>query len=275
MGIIDVRPRLARRSIAYCAMLTLASLFAPAGQAADDPCQAGAKSEWNRRLPSGVMVELLGVGDPSAKPQAWWSPNGKPLEQPIADVADMGVSKANSRRRAFAVRVRGPSINPTIEWIFDPVSGGTSGSAVRNGEQLSGVDVAVEELPVVGAKRDVRLRIAATDWTTEATHRDAGAADRKPKDGTVSFSQPRAVGDGTVLVVAENYTDHDTRIVAIGRDGKVHQCSSSDDHLGSAFRLHDLEFRGLKPDAVERFEFQVRRMETVEFKNVPLDAGKP
>jgi hypothetical protein len=57
--------------------------------------------------------------------------------------------------------------------------------------------------------------------------------------------------------------------------GKPLPPPSSDTSTQKAFWAHDVEFKGVKPDAIERFELQVRPFEAVEFRDVPLEAPTP
>jgi hypothetical protein len=140
----------------------LALLLIPSSHAEDGPT----KGKWVRNLPDGVTVELLGICDPGTK--AWWTPDGTALAEPICNIFDFGVSGGGKRQRGFAVRVLGPDINATVQWVFDPYSGGQGGSAVKDGEQLRGVRWEITEFPAKTTQTSVKLKVAATPWVTAA-----------------------------------------------------------------------------------------------------------
>jgi hypothetical protein len=83
------------------------------------------------------------------------------------------------------------------------------------------------------------------------------------------------VGDGTDIVVTEDDMVYDFRLVAFDRVGKRHDNFHADNHRGKTFRMHDLELPTLKPEAIERFEVQVRPLETIEFNDVALPPVNP
>ena len=234
------------------------------------PTSPDPPAKWVRALPGGVTVELLGVCDPKANPPAWWTPDGKPLAEPIIDT--FGADDPRRLPRVFAIRVKGER-NPTVNFEYDPTTGGRGGTGMKNREQLDGVHYAAMDLPLDQKSRTIRIKVAATPWKTEVTRPSPGIPE--PTARTVSISTPRAVGDETAIVVAEDYLDQDTRLVAIDRDGKRHDNSGGDHLLGKTFRMHDLIFPRLKLETVERFEFQIRPMEMVEFKDVALVPVSP
>jgi hypothetical protein len=232
----------------------------------------GPPSKWSRTLPDGTTVELLGVCDPVTR--EWWTPDGKPIAEPICDVRDEGQTDNRRRQRAFAVRVLGPDINPTVEFLHDPYSGGLGGSARKGGKEVPGVEMQSLDFPKGMSKTDVALKVAATPWVTKAGYR-YGYAQEKPSDGrNVAFTLPRVTEKGTAIVVIHDFLGQDARVVASRKDGK--QIGSNGSHsTQAAFCVHDIEFFAAKPEDLERIELQVRPIETVEFKDVPLDAPKP
>jgi hypothetical protein len=90
----------------------------------------------------------------------------------------------------------------------------------------------------------------------------------------VSFCQPRATGKGISMVAVEDYVGFDTQLLAFGKDGKALSSTGSRSPTKS-FCVHDQEFRVEKLEQIDRFELQVRPIEEVEFKDVPLEAPKP
>jgi hypothetical protein len=233
----------------------------------DDP----PKSKWVRSLPYGVTVELLGICDPASG--EWWTPDGTALAEPICRIFDFGADR-NMRQRGFAVRVKGPDINATVQWIFDPYSGGQGGSAVKDGEMLPGVRWQITGFPTNLHRASVSLKVAGTPWVTAATYRYSFVPDVVSKERTVSFCQPRVTEKGISMVVVEDHVGFDAQLLAFGKDGKA-LSSTGSTGANRIFCVHDQEFRVDKLEKIERFELQVRPIEAVEFKNVPLDAPKP
>jgi hypothetical protein len=248
----------------YLAPLAFAAFLHPARLCADDQ----AKSAWLRNLPGGVTVELLGVCDPLAEPPKWWTPDGKPLAEPVIDTFGIVLDDVRRRHRIFVVRVLG-DLNPTVAWDHGD-GGGQGGSSMKNREQLRGVVYALMEVPLNAKRKTVRLKVAATPWVTVATYRPQGPYDTPSGGPSVSFSQPRATEKGFAIVVVEDYLGRDCRIRAFDRSGRS-LGSNESDATQKAFTSHDIEFFGVKPEGIGRVELQVRPLEEVEFKDVALD----
>jgi hypothetical protein len=258
------------RRIGFSALLGLAVL--PVSPGAGEPPRE--KSKWMRNLPAGVTVELIGICDPDATPPVWWTPDGRSLAQPVCKVVSLGgVSRSGQRQRAFAVQVIGPDINPTFDWLFDPNSGGSSGSAVDDkSEPLKGMCWAMAEFPSDRGKTSLKLNIAATPWITQAIYPRQAPPEARIDERCVTFSQPRATEKGTAVVVVDNFLDVDTRVRAFDRAGQNVGSRGNIDKQ-KAFRVHDIEFDE-KSDEIKRYEFQARPLEKVVFENVPLDAPR-
>jgi hypothetical protein len=236
---------------------------------------AHAESKWRRQLPSGVIVELLGMSDPEVKPVAWWTPEGKPLAMSVAKPG-FGRTGSDQQVRDFALRVEGPSKDDfDVIWDFGKYYGGESGNAILNGDPVPGVDYAVVNLPSKATSWTIRLRIAAAGWVTDATRTSNGEVKASSEESSVIFSPPHAIERGTAVVVAEDFPIRDVRVVAFDKSGKQRSASySSGGWYSKAFRLHDASLIGIKPEEIDRIELQSRPFETVEFRDVPLKAPK-
>jgi len=238
----------------------------------DDP----ADSKWFRKLPSGVTVELLGITDPEAKPAVWWTPEGKPLVAPVTNIGT-GRTKGGQQVRNFALRVEGASdYDLDVRWMFGEYLGGESGTGLKDGEPVRGVDFAAVNLPADAASWTIRLEVAAGRWVTDATRTADGQVKSRVEGRSVIFTPPHAIERGTAIVVAEDYPDRrNVRIVAFDKDGKQRSVSvSGPGWYSKAFRVHDASLIGVMPDEVDRYELQSRSIETVEFRDVPLKAPK-
>lgn len=259
------------------ALIGVVAVILPMARAADDPPGKGDRSRWVRELPGGVVVEFLGVCDPHARPAAWWGPDGVALADPIADPVDPNVFAAGRQDRNLAVRVGGPGAIPDVQvrWDLGPDFASTSGTALKGGKPVPGVNRAAAALPYDRLQQDVRLRVAATAWTTVATRRRVYQPGDEPRDGHVHFSQDRPSAQGTTIVVAHDYRDRDAQVVAVAVDGKVHYPTLAGGNLDAPFRVHDLEFSRLRPDQIDRFELQVRPIATAEFVGIPLKPRSP
>jgi hypothetical protein len=235
---------------------------------------APAESKWRRQLPSGVIVELLGMSDPQVKPVAWWTPEGKPLAMSVTK-SSFGPPSSGQQSRNFALRVDGPNKDDfDVIWDFGKYYGAESGNAILNGDPVPGVDYAVVNLPSKATSWTIKLTVAAAGWVTDATRTSNGEVKLKEEGRSVIFSPPHAIERGTAVVVAEDFPgQRDVLVVAFDKAGK--RRSASGTHGGwysKAFRLHDATLMGIKPDEIGRIELQSRPYETIEFKDVPLAA---
>jgi hypothetical protein len=246
--------------------LALITLFLLTTVKADDP----PKSKWIRQLPDGVTVELLGICDPATK--EWWTPDGQALADAPTETFATDASDPQRQARVFVVRVQGV-LNSSVAWEFDDNTSGGSGSALKNGDIPIGLNRSLMVFSKPLKSKTRRMKVAGTPWATVANYWFGYGTDNPSKERSVVFSTPRATEKGTAIVAIHDYLGMEYRVEAFD---KARKSLSSNVGISSmrAFCVYDAEYDH-RPEAIERYELQVRALESVEFKDVPLVSAAP
>jgi beta-lactamase regulating signal transducer with metallopeptidase domain len=248
----------------------------PSANASDDaPIHATATSGI-RNLSGGLRVEVVAIGAHDPSPELWWGWNGARLanvpfrvqgaDLPLADGA-MG--------RAVVFRVHPMTADAAVRHEVRPPSGLAYGEVVDDaGQPASGVFSQTFGLPPTARTFSLRVGVAAGKWNTLADADPIGgmAVGLGASIGVV-FSDTFTRGDETIVVVSHSVPDRDTRLVAIGRDGKTHASVLNSQYSAGNANQSQYAFRSLRPADIVRFEFQARDFEWVTFDNLPVYPG--
>jgi hypothetical protein len=174
------------------------------------------------------------------------------------------------------VQVTGPNA-PELSWgSIEGAEGKHSESDVvdRQGKVLPGCRALIVSFPGTRTETTIRVAVAAGPWTTMASHNGNGMlAEAGPEEGFIwspAFQEAEGVH---IMVSTQWHRDRTTRIVAVDKQGVVHAPSRSNSAAAGNVQMTDATFQGLPRDDIQKFEFQVRPYEAVEFKNVSLHAG--
>jgi uncharacterized protein (TIGR03067 family) len=225
------------------------------------------------RLPSGIMVELLGVSECPSKDRPWWRPDGSPLAERPYDWLGASVAEEKGKvAREIAVRLRDlPSEAVGTSWQFDPPCDFANGNPSRLGTAVKDVRGVAFRAPATSRAVTVRFGVAAGPWKTVAESQGRGG---DVVGGDAVFS-PAAEKDGdTTVSVAHRFGDQDVRLVATGFDGQERVGGPS--QYGGGGKLHQMTvtFPKLSSKDVKTFRLQTRPYEWVEFRNVSIYAGQ-
>ena len=121
----------------------------------------------------------------------------------------------------------------------------------------------------------VRLGVAAGPWNSTSKFGVTGteATGRKLKSGgqlSIVSSGAIPTDGGTMIVISHNDFEHNLRVVAIDKNGKLHDSTGrGGTSAGNIYQIKPM-FPGLAPDDIDHFEFQTRDYEWVEINDLPL-----
>ena len=235
-----------------------------------------------RAFKAGPVVELLGIGEEAKKDSdsaRWWDVGGNALSGlPLRWTAksNVHVSPDPAMKRRVAIRLHSRPEGAYMTWRIR--TGGATGTADA-GVSYVGMEVPDKEMfarlfTVADANAksfNVSVGIAAGPWTTSGSAaRDYGGAMGR-KQHSLVFSRGFEVGGSASVIVSHDYFDDDIRVVAFDKQGTLHPQQGRGGH--SAGRIYQCQatFPGLPLSQVDRFEFQTRPYEWVEFKDLPLN----
>ena len=227
---------------------------------------------WKRTLSNGVIVELLGVSDNPSQDKPWWRPDGSPLaERPYEKIGATSYAGDDERAYEVAVRVTPPpgisAQDIAEEWKIDSSRGQAGGSSKDEGPYTTGRST---KFPRSLERTAVHIGIAAGPWTMLENFLPGSS--RSTSNGGYYFNNtPGAENNGNATVsVSHNRGDQDVRLIAIDKEGQVHQRGHQSSSMAGDSFLLTKEFSNLRLGDVKEFQFQTRLYEWVEFKNVTL-----
>jgi RNA polymerase sigma factor (sigma-70 family) len=232
----------------------------------------------------GATIEVVGVSTVPTGPHTWWKPDGSPLaEAPVDRIESQLPPRQGQVKRVILLRVFGLHQGDLFRWL--PTRNDMySGSQPRqNGRLAPELEYYEATFPNDLADCGVQARIAAGDWTTEASGDGAGKSSVLSNRYQFHFGMARPHTrdgrPGTAIAVAQNIFGRERRLVAIDRDGQTHTPVSllGGGDGGEVLTLLDAEFL-LPPDQIASYEVQSRPFERAEIKDIALNpraAGKP
>jgi len=227
---------------------------------------------WVKKLPSGAVVELVGISNQPSGPTKWWTPGGKPLS--VAPYASGGAStnaRTNEQAREFAVRLKEiPNQPMDVKWKFSPSGSFSVGNPVdQAGRIIPGMKMIAMTLPGNLAECVIEFGVAAGPWKVEASCGPGGEAAMGFEKIGIIFGRSYEIGGHSVIAVSHNTLNEAVRVVAIDVEGKEHTPGSTSYLSTRDIAQQTLEFP-LALKSIKEFQFQTRPYEWAEFKDVPL-----
>ncbi len=102
---------------------------------------------WVRSLPSGAIIEVIGVSSFPSGPDTWWRPDGTPLHPAPCDPIEPGISGDNAVRKLVVVRLARIPDGADHQWSITEARGAAEGPAMRDGKPLPGLSETTALLP--------------------------------------------------------------------------------------------------------------------------------
>lgn len=219
----------------------------------------------------GGTVEVVGVSENPSKDHPWWRPDGTPLDETPPALGGGGRVFTSGEEVAREVVVRlddmpGDASYPKL--AFAP--GGSSANGGNDDAGHYGMAVA---LPRSADTFAVKVGVASGPWKTLADGAPGVVtATGTPETGVV-FSRAYEAQGSTVVTVAHNVTDDETRLVAVDADGKEHPAGRTNGGSSNAVAQVTFEFADLPLARVKKLVLQTRPYEWVTIKGVATRPG--
>jgi RNA polymerase sigma factor (sigma-70 family) len=225
---------------------------------------------WVRSLPSGALIEIIGVSTFPSGPDTWWRPDGSPLQQAPCDPSEPGISGAeNAVRKLVLVRLARIPKGADYDWSITEAQGGGEGPAMRNGKPLPGLSEMTALLPADAATGTVLFKVAAGPWKTIRTwgKNPGGVASRVGP--SFIYSDAIATKKGTTIAVTHDIQDKPVRLVAVDIDGKELPAEVRSGTSVKDFQQIVVEF-DQPPEQIKEFWLQTRPYEEIRIPRIAL-----
>ncbi len=176
--------------------------------------------------------------------------------------------------REFAVQWHNlPSELAGTAVSFDPTYNAfAGGNPNRLGKKVAGLETMTVSLP---AQRTltVRVRVAAGTWRT-ACETERGNTSMDTLTGAFAFSPIHETDSGVAMTVAHSIVGPESRVVAVGLDGREHRATDQSGGGAGNFVQMTATFSKLSLKEIKVFRVQTRPYQWVEFRNVSLHSGQ-
>lgn len=215
-----------------------------------------------------VEVVAIGTHDPipfgTEVPQQWWNAEGELLKEvPFTWKAEPGGEIiADKLWRRVVIHIDGQIKNSPEDRVWEVVgaknfSGGTVEFA---DDSKTGTYLTRYYQLADGAKSfDLRVGIAHGPWQTVA----------RQNSNSIIFSEPISTAQGVDVVVSHNVNDMAYRVVAVDKQGIIHESVRSGGIGGGGVSQTRGTFPGLTINELDHFEFQTREYKWTEIKDLP------
>lgn len=222
-------------------------------------------------------VELRAVAHHPAGAEGWWGMNGAPVAAPTAGLNTDPDQTPKAGERAFTFVLETKDLPPgtTLQNCDVPNSRGWSfHHDIRpiDEKRMSGPVALSARLPAHFSKADIRAGFEIGDWTTifETGPQSIGGA-TPAHEGTrwkLSWSSAIERKDGVVVSHwnVPRVPEWGSRVVLMKKDGTL---VSTNDHTTGQDES-EWRFSGVPLAEIGSFGFQVRRVQWIEFRDIPL-----
>jgi predicted Ser/Thr protein kinase len=241
-----------------------------------------AKGRMVLNLQPRGTVELLGIADWDAAPNAWWNPQGNAIPDTLFEVVNperpQDITRQNRhlvlRMRDLPAGADGPQIELVDAW------GGSGGSSIlRDGKPLSGGWLVRGSFPAGVTEGTMRLGFGLSEFRTIYTSDASGSNQQRldvpgvPQLETRVHQVSEADGEAQITMLMGYATrEWQVRVVAIDTEGKEHVTVSSRGSHAHEDQVSVWSYRFWKlPLArVKEFQVRVRPVQWFEFQGIPL-----
>jgi hypothetical protein len=223
---------------------------------------------WVRSLPSGAIIEVIGVSSYPSGPDTWWRPDGTPLHPAPCDPIRPGISGDTGVLKLVVVRLARIPDGADHEWSIAEAGGAAEGPAMRDGKPLPGLSETAALLQADAGTGTVLFKVAAGPWKTIQTW-DKNPGGVGGIDASFIFSGAIATKKGTTVTVSHNIQDKPVRLVAVDSDGEEHPAEIRSGGGAANFRQIVVEF-DQPPEQIKEFWLQTRPFEAVEIPGISL-----
>jgi beta-lactamase regulating signal transducer with metallopeptidase domain len=225
------------------------------------------------RLPQGMTIEVVGVSTHPSGPATWWGPDGTPLAKAPCDAPGEAAQFSGKLVREVVALITGLPEGGALTWHPTQCTSQGLAAPQKDGTPVAGLQRTAAQFSEGLATCDVHFDIAIGPWKTERAFDGKTSMGISKDDRAFFFGKAREIREGTAIGIAHNITDRTVRLVAIDRDGKEREATSS--ASGGAGHLigMDVEF-SLPPGQIQEYQLQSRPVGRFEIKNVALQPRK-
>ncbi len=236
--------------------------------AIEDQAEGGVK-----KFDDGATVKVLAIGTHDEEPQRWWNVLGRPMDSvPFGWRKAGDVSGPDGAWRRVVIRVDDLQEDAEVTWKIVGTSGASAGGVVTVDGERNPEGYFTRYFSISSKQKAFGLRVgvAAGPWKAVVKHSLTGpAAFGLAKNKSLVFSEAVGTAKGTLVVISHNYFDQNFRVVAIDKQSKVHDTAGRGGFSAGKIYQTRSRFLGLSPADIDRFEFQVRDYQWVEFNELP------
>ena len=231
--------------------------------------KSGGDRRWVRSLPSGAIIEVIGVSSFPSGPDTWWRPDGTPLHPAPCDPIESRISGDNAVRMLVLARLARIPDGADHEWSITEARGAAWGPAMRDGKALPGLSVMTALLPPDAGACTVVFKVAGAPWNTIETLGKNPCSVGSRIGPSYIFSGEIATNKGTATSITHNIRERPVRLVAVDVDGKVHLPEIRSGGGVENFQQIVVEF-DQPPDQIKEFRLQTRPYEEVAIPRIAL-----
>ncbi len=242
----------------------------PAAQSGEKPNEKTlGDRRWVRGLPSGAIIEVIGISTFPSGPDTWWRPDGTMLQPAPCDPIEPRISGDNAVPMLVLVRLARIPDGADHEWSITEARGAAEGPAMRDRKPLPGLSETTALLPADASNCTVLFKVAAGPWKTIQTWgKNPGGVGHR-NGASYIFGDAIATEKGTTLSVTHNILDKPVRLVAVDADGKEFPAEIRSATSVKDFQQIVVEF-DQPPAQIKEFWLQTRPFEQVEIPRIAL-----
>lgn len=233
------------------------------------------------RLPGGGSIELLALGDGESRTNRWWRADGQLMQLGRIEITQMsGLPPQDDYPRSLVFRTLGlPPETGAPRLEADQAANCTAGGEVRrDGRLLPNALPVIVSWPSTTRTPSLRIGYGLEPWRTAVVHRPAeGSVSRHdwPGDPAWSVSLIHLGEDAhnlaAAVIVRPKNPEWETRLVVVDTNGFAHPFRHANGNPDGDGATWTYLFGGLKRDQVQEIRLQVRRLDWIEFPNLPLE----
>jgi beta-lactamase regulating signal transducer with metallopeptidase domain len=243
--------------------------------------EAPVAPDFVARLPGGATVEFLGIHDCAGGDESWWRPDGEALPGAPSGYSTNTRSHRPNEIYEVLFRISSPAGRTFAKMEWTRGTSSTPGFLYRNrGRRGSDVPDNADDLfnAVLTAGSEasrVRIDIAVG---LENAWEPLGALNVQATQAAVTLSDAviypaREEGGKTLVTVTHRISDREVRLVAVDRNGSVHEPVGQATRQGGGIVSQEPRFE-LPLAEIRQFRLEAQKLTWMAFRNISLRPGQ-
>ena len=255
------------------------TLYLSSAAVAESPPQqssAEAGQPLSVPLSDGVVAEVIGLCDHTAKEKKWWAPDGTPIAAPYQQFRSRAIPSPGQISREFAIRIRVPTGEDIdADWYITPGRGFAGGRPLdANGKWVRDIDAGAAILDGKDSTGTIGFRVAAGNWKTMTETDGKSYWSQGKRNNGFAFTPAHQLDDSVMITISHNLLGQDVRIIAVGADGKTLAVGRSAGGGAREFVQTTGIFENVNLSDVREFQLQARPYRRFELRDVALHQGQ-